>query len=277
MAVIRKNLRREEKAKPYSKYFYRKLAEPDPKKLAAMEKPMDPSKALPLENLNDLLNPGYHEVEVGWCVLPSGAGYIANLNIMPGVTPEMLKWWFAWHALEDLRYKLWFPPGHFGITINDEARAKILDPNIPLEQKSQNVIHHVVEDVGGGPENIYISFMSPEDFGFDITRFKAPNVAAFFGGNGVSQMIFPPPGVPNYKSPAVMCHFIREIPGGVEMRTRFWMGMKIIDKKPMHMLPEGVRLPEFVPMGLAMHNVLEYANLAAILPEIYEEQKGLLE
>ncbi|MCL6476901.1 MAG: hydrolase [Peptococcaceae bacterium] len=272
-----RELTSEEKAKPYSKYFYKEPKTPDPEKLALMDKPIDPSKALPIENRNDLLNPGNFEVEVGWCVLPDGVGYVANRTLFPGVTAGMIKWWFAWHALEDLRYKIWFPKAHYGTSVDDAARKKILDPDTPIDQKIQGVTHHVIEDIGGGAENIEINFLSPEDFGFDMSRYKAPNVAVAITANGVTQKINPPPGVPNPKAPATMCHFFREIPGGLEMRTRFWMGMHIIDKKPVKLLPDGFMIPEFVPRGLAVHNVWEYTNLASILPQLYEEQKGLLE
>ncbi|MBP1708197.1 MAG: hydrolase [Chloroflexi bacterium] len=73
MDDLRKDLTPEEKARPYSKYFYRKIVPPAPERLAAMDKSMDPGQALPIERLNDLLNPGYHEIESGWCVLPNGA------------------------------------------------------------------------------------------------------------------------------------------------------------------------------------------------------------
>jgi len=42
------------------------------------------------------------------------------------------------------------------------------------------------------------------------------------------------------------------------------------------LLPPGMRIPDFVPRGLAIHNVYEYANLASFLPQIYQEQKGLI-
>lgn len=273
---LRTTLTEDEKIKPYSKYFFQEPAVPAPEKLAAMENPIDPAKALRLENLNDFLNPGYFEVEAGWCVLPSGAGYVSNHTKMPGVTVAMINWWFAWHSLEPLRYKIWWPKGHYSVSVSDKDRAKVLDPKRPLTDKFQGITHHVIEDVGAGPENVYINFMTPEDCGFDMSRFKAPNVGTLVAANGVSQMIFPPPGVPNYKSPAVMCHFIREIEGGIEMRTRFWMGMKIIEKKPMHLLPDGVRLPPFIPKGLAFHNVYEFTNLALFLPTLYAEQKGII-
>jgi hypothetical protein len=71
-----------------------------------------------------------------------------------------------------------------------------------------------------------------------------------------------------------MCHAVRETPGGVELRTRFWIGYHVIERQPRLLLPPGVRIPEFVPKGLAIHGVHEYTNLAALLPKIYEEQKN---
>lgn len=277
MDTLNQDLTAEEKAKSYSKYFYQKVVPPKLESLAVMDKPMDPSKALAIERINDLLNPGYQEVESGWCILPNGTGYIANHIVMPGVTVNMLNWWMAWHGLEPMRYRIWYPPAHFGVTLSDRDRAKVLNPNRPLAQKNYGVTHFVIEDVGGGgPEKIAISFMSPEDVGFDMSRFKSPNVGTIFAANGVSQLINPPPGVPNFKSPAFMIHFIREIAGGIEYRTRFWMGYHIVNRIPYRLLPEGVRLPEFIPSGLAHHNVHEYTNLASFLPSIYEEQKGII-
>ena len=49
----------EEKARPYSKYYYLPLAEPNAELKAAREMPpMDPSKAQMPENINDFLEPG---------------------------------------------------------------------------------------------------------------------------------------------------------------------------------------------------------------------------
>ena len=40
-------------------------------------------------------------------------------------------------------------------------------------------------------------------------------------------------------------------------------------------LPDGVRLPEEVTKGLFAHNIKEFSNLAAILPDVYRENKDL--
>jgi len=278
MENLNKDLTAEEKTKSYAKYFYRKIVAPTPERLAVMDKPMDPAKALPIERINDLLNPGYHEVESGWCVLPNGAGYIANHTIMPGVTVDMVDWWMAWHCLEPMRYRIWYPPAHFDVSISEKDRAKVMDPKRSLAQKIHGVTHFVIEDTGGGgAEKIAIGFIPPADVGFDMSRFKMPNVGTISAANGVSLLLNPPPGAPNFKSPAFMIHFIREIPGGIEYRSRFWMGYHIVNKTPYLLLPNGVKLPEFVPAGLARHNVHEFTNLASFLPEIFNEQKGIVD
>jgi hypothetical protein len=276
MSEFKKDLTPEEKTKPYAKYFYREPFPPAPEKIAAMDKPIDPSKALPIEKINDLLNPGYHEVEAGWCVLPNGAGYVANYVPMPGVTVDMVNWWFAWHGLEDLRYKLWWPEGHFSISLSGDDRQKVLDPKRPMPLKFQGLTHHVVEDVGGGAAKIAISFLTPENVGFDMGRFKSPAVGTIVSANILMAPSNPSPGIPGHEMPLFMLHFIRENPGGIEFRSRFWMGYKIVGGKPHLSMPHGVRMEESIPCGAAMHNVYEYANLASILPQIYKEQNGAI-
>jgi len=271
-----KNLTDEERSKPYAKYFGRTPTTPPKQALAVMAQPIDPSKALMPENLNDLLNPGYLASEVGWCILPNGAGYVSNLTKMPGVTVEMINWWFAWHALEPLRYKIWWPQGHYDMQISEETRKKILDPSIPMEQKHYGVTHHIVEDIGGGAaDSIRIEFKSPEDYGFDMTRSKTSNVGTLVAGVGYGRSTKSLPFIP--RIPTMMCHLIREITGGIEFRTRFWMGYNLVNRKPKKRLPPFVKMPPKVPKGLAIHNVYEYHNLASFLPQIYGEQKMKLE
>jgi len=55
--------------------------------------------------MNELLNPGDLAVEIGWCNLANGAGCMANRLLCADITPQMVDWWFAWHPLEDLRYR----------------------------------------------------------------------------------------------------------------------------------------------------------------------------
>ncbi len=196
---------------------------------------------------------------------------------MPGVTADMVNWWFAWHGLESLRYMFWSPKDHYAVDMTDEDRAKVLDPDRPLLLKFQGITHHVYEDIGGGADDLWISFMTPEDFGFDMSRWHESERGHAGGRQRAHQGQRLPRTTPRCM-PVAMCHFVRRLPqgDGVEFRTRFWMGWQIVDKKPAFTLPAGVKFPESVPAGLFEHCILEYSNLRVLLPEIYAEMKGIV-
>jgi hypothetical protein len=264
----------EEQARPFAKY-YRDPVPPDPEHYAKMDNPSDPSKAIFPEQMNDLLNPGYLDVEIGWCNLPNGAGFIANCYQHKDVTAAMIDWWFAWHTLEDLRYRIWYPPQHGGIMISPEARKRMLDPSVPVREKNWGVTHHVTENCDCGMENIDITFLSPEDFGFDMSRWKQPFVSTFAGGFGWACTVNKTDE--SITAPALMCHIFRDIPGGIEHRTRFWLGYRMSNGKPELSLPPGIAVPAAAVQGLARHNVKEFKNFGAFLPEIYGELGGRFE
>jgi hypothetical protein len=118
--------------------------------------------------------------------------------------------------------------------------------------------------------------MTPDDFGFDMSRWHAPNVATLVAANVKVKSGEAPDDAPLL--PVAMCHFVRELPsgGGVEFRTRFWMGWQVVDREPRFVLPEGMAIPESVPAGLFEHCILEYSNLRVLLPEIYAEMGGVI-
>ena len=53
--------------------------------------------------------------------------------------------------------------------------------------------------------------MTPEDFGFDMSRWKAPNVATLVAANVLIKASGAPKEAP--LMPMAMCHFVRELPG----------------------------------------------------------------
>jgi len=271
-----KELSPEDRAKRYAKWYYEPIAEPDAGLLEQLSHgPMDPSKAQRIENINDFLNPGYFEVETVYCILPNGAGYLAVNNKMPGVTADMVNWWFAWHSLDPLRYKIWYPPGHKKAIVNLRARKRILAPNTPAPLKFQGITHQVVEGISGNaPSHLWINFLTPEEMGFDMKRFHSPNVETVVGGCGVNAGTTDDPPPSAVRGGSFMMHFIRAIPDGIEFRTRFWIGYKIVDRTPICVLPPGIAIPEFVPRGLFQHNIDEFSNLRSFLPQIYQEERN---
>ncbi|MCE0495192.1 DAPG hydrolase family protein [Vibrio salinus] len=262
-------LSEDEKERPYAKYFFDKIPQPDPHHYQLMDTPCDPAQALYPEDMNDLLNPGDLAIETGWCNLPNGTGFIANRNIYSDITAEMIDWWFAWHPLDDLRYRIWYPPQHAGISVSPEHQIKLLDSSIPMQERNWGITHHAIEDTNNGMEQVDIHFMSPQSFGFDMTRWKSPDVETFAGGQGWSV----PAGQADKarKSPSLMCHIFRQTDSGLEHRTRFWIGYHFVDGKPKSILPPGQAIPEKVIKGLAQHNVCEFTRFKTFLPRIYKE------
>jgi phloretin hydrolase len=103
---------------------------------------------------------------------------------------------------------------------------------------------------------------------FELHEPAGPYVTTFVGGFGWSGPVV---NASRAKAPSLMCHIFRQIPGGLEHRTRFWMGYRMSQGKPELALPPGISVPKIAVQGLARHNVCEFSNLSILLPEIYGE------
>lgn len=250
-----------EKKLSYVKYFNRELAPIPDEKLAIAKGPAaDAALALPLEEKNKFLSGEDNGITSGFCVMDNGLGYLANATFMPGVTVEMVDWWFGWHSIEsDLRYKLWDHDDHYYARADKPEYVK--DPSVPNNQKTWGVRHSIREDIGMGPEELLLSFKNPADFGYDTSLIGTEKCASMVCAIGEGA------------TPAFMTHKFYAVDDGIMFESRFWMGVAYVDGKLTKILPEGVKVPEMGPRALFAHNIKEYANLAAILPEIYAEEK----
>ncbi|MBN1653395.1 MAG: hydrolase [Deltaproteobacteria bacterium] len=266
------DLTAEEKTRPYARYFYKKLAPvPEETMRAIQAGPMNPRDALAFERLNDLLDPGYHAVETGYCRMPDNSCYVAVLTMMPEVTAEMIDWWFWWHALESLRYKIWYPGSHAGVSV--ENREQLENPLLSARERYWNNTQYPVEDVGIGPEIFSITFIPPEDIGFDVSRFVEAHVAT-----AICAVVG---SVTKKVRHTRMCHLVRRTSNGVEMRSRFWIGgnikldmfsqKSVVNRVANTKLIRKLTIPNATPYQMALHCAREYSNLAEILPELYRD------
>ncbi len=245
----------EEKKSPLYKYFEMDMVEADPGTYAAVTLPADPANAITPLEMNRLFDEGYLPMELGYCNLPDGTAMLANLTFMPGVTPEMFDFWFAWHGCEDLRYKIWNHHQHY--FARTDSMEKALNKSLSMKERYWDTEHAVYEDCGEGPRDIHINFRNPADIGFDPEKLKDFKGTIVCSGNE--------------KAPTIMCHFLRPVEGGCELRSRFWMGWHVVDGKPCKALPDGVKIPLGAVKSLLMHNIKEFTHLAAILPSVYAE------
>jgi len=245
----------EEMRSPLYKYFQRDIA-PTPPEIAEkiMKCDFDPAGGLHPTKMNDLFNDGYLPGEFGIYPLEDGGVMTANLTPMPGVTAEMFDWWFAWHGLNSLRYKIWDKDEHYFVQTQNIEQA--LDSSLSMKERYWNTTHVIRESLlpDQPPVSVRLNFVPPAYVGFDPEKLKD------FKGTIVCT-----PG------PAIMVHFFRPTADGGELRTRFFMGYIAREGKIERLggFPGNVDGAKV----MLMHNVKEFTNLAKILPEVYAEFK----
>lgn len=253
-------------AEGLERYLERPMTPPAADVLAAIEAgPIDPADALALGEAERLLDPAPLTTETGWCTLPDGCGYVAVRTPMPGVTGEMVDWWFDWHPREAMRYRIWHPLAHEDNSVEPAGGA-------PRAKAHWGTVHHPTEDVGTGTVRARIGFLAPTEMSLSTDALDDPAVATIvcgYAGDDTRRMRHTP-----------MFHvFLRE-GDGVVLRSRFWLGAAIRPYLPgalgdaagrvlNNRVVRRAALPKGLPRGLARHCAQEYANLATLLPELY--------
>ncbi len=94
---------------------------------------------------------------------------------MPGVTGEMVDWWFDWHPRDPLRYRVWHPR-------RTSRSSSLRAAAAPAAKAHWGTVHHPVEDVGTGPVHARISFCRPTALGFSTDALDDPRVATIACG-----------------------------------------------------------------------------------------------
>lgn len=192
---------------------------------------------------------GYQQTENGYGVLRDNGIHVAVRTDMPGVTPRMWEWWFAWHGDDSRRYKLWHPRAH--------VSARWRAPGTGYVGRTSLV----QEYLGSGFTRVAIQFVDPAllglgDLGDDVA------VCARLGSSDVPVDV------------GWLVHHVRPTDQGSEMRSRFWMGGRHValrvGSSPVDraVRPVAARLlPD--PRDLLVHCAQEMNHLAAFLPELH--------
>lgn len=253
------------KTKSYYKYYDMEIANLTPEQMEYIANCKgELGEGLEIEDRNRLLDPDYVPEKHGYYPLKGGGLLVSGTIPMPDVTYDMLNWWWPWHALDPLRYTIWDPEDHFDTKISDEARARILDPNVPIPEKIWGCDNTVLESIGGPADDITIMFRNPAELGYDVEKMKANGIEFFLAANAL---------MGSMKVPVVMTETAKMIDGQMTFLARFWVGYHVINGEAKYLLPPEVVLPDVVAMGLAGHNIKEFQHLGKILPLVYAEEK----
>jgi hypothetical protein len=212
--------------------------------------PIDPSLAADRNDLDRLLDPAPLPAEVGWCRLDDGVGYVAVRTEMPGVSADMIDWWFEWHPAEALRYQVWFPGKH-------EGNRWRPGPGGPGRKRLWGSVHYPVEDVGLGMQHLRIAFKRPTELGFSSDGVDHEDVGTIVCGTaGYARLPV---------AAALMTHVFLRAGDGLVLRSNFWLGALI---QPAFLRRKAISGD--APRLLAGHCAQEYSNLASILPGLHE-------
>ena len=247
---------------PYARFFRSEMTPLPEHVREAIAMGLQTVDLLPsVESAPELQARGYWPVENGVTISPDGAFRVFVRTDMPGVTPAMWDWWFAWHGSEAQRYKLWHPRAHMHAAWAD-GRS---DLNHYVGRTS-----HVVEYVGNQRLNLAIRFVPPATLGLDEARLKRDGEVAICARGSMA-------GTP--METGWLVHHVRPVPGGSEMRSRFWLaganirpyGMPgtvgaLLGKVAAKFAP----LTDNMAMELLVHCSQEMNHLAEFLPALYE-------
>jgi hypothetical protein len=208
-----------------------------------------------LREANDLLKPGYLDLESGYTRLPDGQLHVATWTTMPGCKGAMVEWWFGFLETTE-QYKWWHPKDHVWCEWTGERGTG----------RFIGGTHHVHEYIGGELQKLKIHFCDPAAY-LDASRFSAAGVTASVCAR-----------VGALEAPIWVGHLIhlcRDTPYGCEMRSRFWLG----DFDPPGAAPDResrVQLfPDRIGEGLLKHCHEEMTYLAGFLPELHAKETWL--
>lgn len=263
-------LTEEQKKYPYAKYFDFTVEGPAiPDDLMARinpGKPMNPEKALKIQDINKLLDPEYCADDEGYCVMPDGSGYVGEKMFYPGVTKEMFEWWFAWHGIEDSRYKIWDPKAHYGAAVSKRNLEQRTNPKLNWKERNWGTTDFIMAYTVDGVVTNRICFISPEEFGFDTELMEK---------NGVSCVcaLQSKPDEAVCTGPSI--RVLHETPEGLHMWTYFWYGYTIVNKKPIRL--ENFTCDIAIPALQVTHCAEEYIRLGQMLPHVYAENHDILD
>lgn len=245
---------------PFAKYFEPAPSiAPSAQVTAAIQHGALPPGSIPaLAQATSLLQPGYAEIECGYTMEADGSARLAILTPMPNVQPLMWHWWFGWHGDQDAKYKLWHPKAHVSAAWKDGLKDQV-------EYVGRS--SHIQEYIGKTLEKAAIQFVSPATLGLPNASEEQVFICARIGFVDMPLDF------------GWLVHQVRQVTGGSEMRSRFWIGGEQIKFRADNLLGDlasGLvqkvrKVPQQQAIDLLTHCSEEMSHLASFLPTLYTE------
>jgi hypothetical protein len=256
-----------DRAKPFAKYWNPVMRPLPAHAVDALHRGAVAEPLIPgVEQAQETLFGGKPVIETGYALHANGAMHVNILTDMPGVSPEMVDWWFAWHGDDAAKYKLWHPQSH--------VHAQWVQPQPETgEWRSRYVgnTSFVDEYLGSELSRLSIRFVLPQELELHHPSLDDPKEATAIcarGGLGERPV-----------DAGWLVHHVRRTATGSEMRSRFWIGGPYAAPRQPGVLARltaqaaklFARPTDIDARNLLVHCAQEMQHLAGFLPAIYEE------
>ena len=241
------------------------VAPPPARVRAAIGAGVRPDGAFPLRDAVALLDAAELPFEDGVLRNPDGTLIVRTRSELPGVTPAMVDWWFAWHLASSERYRLWHPPAHVSCATARDISRQADTPGAYVGSTGR-----VTEYVGRRKLHLSITFVDPRRYGLTPDALAA-------AGNAVAVC-----GRTALRTPRIatghLIHVVRNVPGGSEMRSCFWLadvdvGLPIaaglVNRVINHPALRRRSAPDQLGLDLLTHCSEEMHHFSRFLPDLY--------
>jgi hypothetical protein len=189
---------------------------------------------------------------------------ITTTTELPGVTPDMIDWWFGWHLPHTERYRLWHPIAHVRAVVKEDRSALVGRRECYVNNTS-----FVDEYIGSVLMKLAITFLPPSGFGFSDDAGRSETVICARTADRS-----------RHADAGFLVHRVAATPGGARMQSIFWLG-EILPKVPVvGPLVAGLLnrpfirrrlVPDSLGLALLRHCSEEMNHLAKFLPRLHHD------
>ncbi|TKB56704.1 DAPG hydrolase family protein [Ferrimonas aestuarii] len=184
---------------------------------------------------------------------------------MPGVTPEMVNWWFGWHIVSSERYQLWHPQAHLF------AKPKV-DRSFHKQHLARYLgnVSYVNEYLGKKLCKLAIAFHTAESLGIDKLDRQGGIAICAQTASRTSHIVS-----------GHLVHLVVPTENGSRMMSAFWLGGtrcrwpligRLLTPILNLSLIRRMTFPQRHGQNLLKHCSEEMHHLARILPKLYQDQ-----
>lgn len=254
-----------DRAQSYGRFFKPVLVPLAPHISAALDRGGVPEELLPgIDLAPAILFGGDAMLEDGFVLTGDGGMRVSVRTPMPGVTPTMIDWWFGWHGDAAAKYKLWHPQAHVHAEWSEQP------PNGATGRARYVGQTSIVDEyIGSDFVRAAIRFVPPATLGFTDRSVDDVNQATIICARiGLDDA---PVDI------GYLAHHVRAVPGGSEMRSRFWMGgqhvvgRNLIGSLAAAFAKRVLSVTESDARALLVHCAQEMPHLASFLPALYAQ------